>query len=200
MSRLQVSLLEGEAFGSSIDGTFMASLDEPPVGRPVGRVHRHWRTLLGVLYLLGMGMCSVVLCALGATLQELAANCGRSSLAMSSVYVARGAGSILGAMACAATFKRLHGNHVIAGTLAALSSVLLVLPYTTDATALHVLFALLGSMTATIDTGVQIMTRKAHGARAVRHPPHWPSLAYTCTTNQRGITRIDFVRFVCASF
>jgi hypothetical protein len=102
-------------------------------------------------------------------------------------------------MACAATFKRLHGNHVIAGTLAALSSVLLVLPYTIDAAALHVLFALLGSMTATIDTGVQIMTRKAHGERAVRHPPHWPRLAHTNTTNQRGFTRIDFCP-VCLRF
>jgi len=161
MSNLKEALLDGEVSGPPI----IASMGEPAMDH----VHRNWRTSLGVLYLLGMGMCSVVLCALGATLEDLAGNVGLSSLDLSSVYIARGAGSILGAMACATTFQLLHGNHVIAGTLAALSGVLLILPRTTNLTLLHFLFAFLGIMTATIDTGVQIMTRKAHREQAVKH-------------------------------
>jgi len=160
MSTLEATLLEGEAN----DPPFTASLKEPAMDR----VRRNWRTSLGALYLLGMGMCSVVLCALGATLENLAGNVGLSSLDLSSVYIARGAGSLLGAMACATTFRLLHGNHVIAGTLAALSGVLLILPRATNVALLHFLFSLLGIMTATIDTGVQIMTRKAHREQAVK--------------------------------
>jgi len=163
MPNLQETLLEGDDSGFPVNVNSAAS----PDATAMDRVHRNWRTLLGILYLLGMGMCSVVLCALGATLEDLAGNVGLSSLDLSSVYIARGAGSILGAMACATTFKLLHGNHVIAGTLAALSSVLLILPRVSDVGILHFLFSLLGILTATIDTGVQIMTRKAHREQAV---------------------------------
>jgi len=131
-----------------------------------GTVSPRWRVRLGVLYMCGMAMCSVVLCALGATLDTLAAHCGLNALSLSSVYIARGAGAVCGAMASSSIYRVVHGNHALALALAFLAIVLLALPPTTSPVLLHVLFALLGLATSTIDTGVQIMTRKAHGAGA----------------------------------
>lgn len=142
------------------DGGCDESLDEGDEVSP------RWKLRLGVVYMGAMAMCSVVLCALGATLDDLAANCGLDALSLSSVYIARGAGAVCGAMASSPVYRFVHGNHALAATLAFLAVVLLALPPTTSPALLHVLFALLGLATSTIDTGVQIMTRKAHGAGA----------------------------------
>ena len=131
-------------------------------------VSKQWRYRTGVLYMAAMAMCSVVLIALGATLEELAQNCGEDALKLSSVYVARGVGSVGGAMSSSSTFRLVHGDHVLASTLALLCMVLLILPVISSAAALHFFFGCLGLATASIDTGVQIMTRKAHGSGAVR--------------------------------
>ena len=102
----------------------------------------------------------------GATLDKLAARSSHGSsgaIGVSSVYLVRGLGAVFGAACSSALFSRYHGNHVLGGTFAVLSIVLLTLPACTDTGLLHLLFVALGYTTATIDTGVQIMTRKAHG-------------------------------------
>jgi len=39
-----------------------------------------------------MGVCGIVLTAIGSTLTQLASNCGTSALKVSTVFLARGAG------------------------------------------------------------------------------------------------------------
>ncbi|KAG5192668.1 major facilitator superfamily domain-containing protein [Tribonema minus] len=124
------------------------------------------RHMLGAAYMVAMGMCGVVLVALGSTLEELAEHCGRVSTTIGSVFIARGFGAVFGAVASAQLYRAFHGNTVIVWALLALSALLLWLPYVTNVWALHGAFLCLGLCTAVTDTGCQIMTRRAHGCRA----------------------------------
>ena len=124
-----------------------------------------WR--LGVVYMLSMGVCGIVLVALGSTLEALSARCGASATEMGSVFVARGVGAIAGALASGGIYAPSRsGNDAMAAALAALAALLLALPYVLSAAALHLAFVGLGFCTAVTDTGCQIMTRRLHGVDA----------------------------------
>ena len=128
-------------------------------------INRRRRIALAVLYLCVMGMCSITLCALGATLPQLASrasNGKEDALDVASIYIVRGIGAVLGAACSSSIFKACHGNHALSLSLTTLAMVLLLLPACRDMAAFHSLFILMGFATATLDTGVQIMTRKAH--------------------------------------
>ena len=60
--------------------------------QPNGGKTPTWRILLGIAYMTSMGVCGIVLTAIGATLDQLATNCGTTALAVSTVFLARGAG------------------------------------------------------------------------------------------------------------
>ncbi|KAG5189814.1 major facilitator superfamily domain-containing protein [Tribonema minus] len=131
-----------------------------------GIKNRSVRRSLGAAYMLSMGMCGVVLVALGSTLQELAEHCGTVSTDVGSVFIARGVGAVLGAVGSAQLYRKFNGNAVITCALAALCGALLWLPFVTDVALLHVVFLCLGLSTAITDTGCQIMTRRVHGPSA----------------------------------
>jgi hypothetical protein len=113
-----------------------------------------------------MGVCGIVLTAIGSTLTQLAANCGTTALKVSTVFLARGAGAIFGSLISAKLFCWFHGNYVLVTALVWLAIVMLCLPFCDRVWYLHCLFAALGFGTAVTDTGCQIMTRKAHGKNA----------------------------------
>ena len=50
----------------------------------------------GLCYANAMGVCSIVLVALGSTLSALAADCGTTGAAVGTVFIARGIGAITG--------------------------------------------------------------------------------------------------------
>ena len=124
------------------------------------------KLLLGTGYMLAMGVCGIVLVALGSTLESLAANVDKTATEIGTVFITRGFGAIVGAVSSAKLYKWFAGNHVILVGLLSISILLIALPFVTSDLALHMFFMLLGLMTAITDTGCQIMTRKLHGKLA----------------------------------
>ena len=124
------------------------------------------RWIMGTGYMFAMGVCGLVLVALGSTLDDLASNIGMSSTSLGSVFIARGIGAILGAISSAKLYRSFPGNLVMTISLAFITAVLCILPFNKSYELLHVYFLLLGLNTAITDTGCQIMTRKLHGKAA----------------------------------
>ena len=124
------------------------------------------KLLLGTGYMLAMGVCGIVLVALGSTLESLAANVDKTATEIGTVFITRGFGAIVGAVSSAKLYKWFAGNHVILVGLLSISILLIVLPFVASVVTLHIFFMLLGLMTAITDTGCQIMTRKLHGKLA----------------------------------
>ena len=121
----------------------------------------------GLCYANAMGVCGIVLVALGSTLSALAADCGTTETAVGTVFIARGIGAITGALGSARLYAPpRRGNAVMVVVLLLLSIVLLYMPFVRDVWVLHATWFLLGACTATLDTGCQIMTRKVHGVHA----------------------------------
>ena len=119
-----------------------------------------------VAYVSAMGVCGLVLVAIGSTLEFLAAGVSRKSTDIGSVFLARGTGSIIGAISCAKLYRWFLGNSVMTVSLFFLAVVLILLPYCKSTITLHFYFFTLGMGTAITDTGVQLMTRKLHGREA----------------------------------
>lgn len=124
------------------------------------------RYIMGVGYMLAMGVCGTVLVALGSTLDDLAENCGYTATQVGTVFIARGLGAVFGAICSAKLYAWFQGNHVMSIALTIITILLAVLPLNTSYYGLHVFFFFLGLGTAITDTGCQIMTRKLHGKAA----------------------------------
>ena len=120
-----------------------------------------WITIAA--YMLSMGVCGIVLVAIGSTLEDLAHQINRSTTSIGSVFIARGAGSVLGAILCSKLYRWFLGNFVMFSSLLGIMFLLVAMPFTTTIAELHVIFFLLGLGTAITDTGCQLMTRKLHG-------------------------------------
>lgn len=116
---------------------------------------------------MAMGVCGVVLTAIGSTLDEIATNCGTTSTAVGTVFIARGAGAVAGALVSAKLYAPpTKGNTVMMSTMFVLTGLLMYIPFLTSVVALHIVFCGLGFCTAVTDTGCQIMTRKVQGVQA----------------------------------
>mmetsp|Transcript_31029 Transcript_31029/g.82271 ORF Transcript_31029/g.82271 Transcript_31029/m.82271 type:complete len:461 (+) Transcript_31029:99-1481(+) len=125
------------------------------------------RGFLGTAYMMAMGVCGVVLTAIGSTLDQIAVNCGTTSTAIGTVFLARGAGAIIGAVLSAKIYAPpTKGNMVMMYTMVALTVLLMYIPFIDNVAVLHFVFAGLGFCTAVTDTGCQIMTRKTQGVQA----------------------------------
>ena len=122
--------------------------------------------LASIGYMLSMGVCGIVLVALGSTLGSLAANVGLDATEVGTVFITRGVGAILGAIFSAKLYQWFPGNYVMFVGLISISLLLICLPYNRSDVLLHILFLFLGVCTAVTDTGCQIMTRKLHGKTA----------------------------------
>mmetsp|Transcript_23037 Transcript_23037/g.28711 ORF Transcript_23037/g.28711 Transcript_23037/m.28711 type:complete len:365 (-) Transcript_23037:572-1666(-) len=131
--------------------------------REVANLRLWW----GTNYASAMGVCGIVLVALGSSLSSLAADCGTTSTRVGTVFIARGIGAIIGAMSSARLYSpQRPGNLVMVFILVILAGILLYMPFVTDIWVLHLTWFFLGMCTATLDTGCQIMSRKVHGVHA----------------------------------
>jgi predicted MFS family arabinose efflux permease len=124
------------------------------------------KIIMGIGYMLAMGVCGTVLVALGSTLEDLAENVGKTSTEVGTVFITRGSGAILGAIFSAKLYKWFPGNTVMFIGLSSISCLLIAMPFVKSNIILHAFFLLLGLGTAVTDTGCQIMTRKLHGKMA----------------------------------
>ena len=117
--------------------------------------------------MMAMGVCGVVLTAIGSILDTVAKHCGTESTKVGTVFIARGVGAIAGAVLSAKLYSPPRkGNNVLCVTIILLIGLMMYLPFVTNIVVLHVVFTGLGFSTAVTDTGCQIMTRKTHGNRA----------------------------------
>ena len=106
---------------------------------------------------MAMGICGVVLTAIGSTLDAIAKDCGTTSTEIGTVFVARGAGAVLGAISSARLYAPPNkGNKVMSTTLFMLILLMMYIPFITNVIILHVVFAGLGFCTAVTDTGCQV--------------------------------------------
>ncbi|KAH8056979.1 hypothetical protein JL722_7204 [Aureococcus anophagefferens] len=173
---------DGIAYASRLGGSHMADVED---GAPLldkqrsiaaesAKLEAHYhetqeianlRLWWGLCYANAMGVCGIVLVALGSTLSSLAEDCGTTATAVGTVFIARGVGAIT-ALSSALYAPPRRGNHIMVVVLLALSAVLLYMPFVHDVWVLHVTWFLMGLCTATLDTGCQIMTRKVHGVHA----------------------------------
>ena len=148
------------------------SLRDPRAFSKAGRTYSKQdvdkiRSYLGTSYMMAMGVCGVVLTAIGSTLDKIAVNCGTTSTAIGSVFVARGIGAVLGAVSSATLYSPPRkGNNIMLVTMMLLTAMLIYLPFVDNIWILHIVFTLLGFCTAVTDTGCQIMSRKVHGTKA----------------------------------
>jgi predicted MFS family arabinose efflux permease len=124
------------------------------------------RYCMGFNYMCAMGVCGVVLVALGVVLTTLAANLGMESTDLGSVFLARGVGAITGSIISAKLYAWFKGNMVMAAALGLIATMLIILPFNRNYYMLHVYFCLLGLGTSITDTGCQIQTRRIHGKAA----------------------------------
>lgn len=123
---------------------------------------RYRRWMFGLCYLLAMGVCGIVLVALGSTLSDLAGQCDTTATAVGVVFITRGCGAIAGAIASYKLYETFDGNYVISTAILVLSGILIMMPFIFRVWQLHIAFGCLGFCTAVTDTGCQIMTRLMH--------------------------------------
>ncbi len=124
------------------------------------------RFYMSLSYMAAMGVCGMVLVAIGQTLSALAENMDMIATSLGSVFLGRGAGAILGAVMSAKLYVWFRGNFVMAFGLAMVSMIFLLMPFNKSYIMLHLYFFFLGLATSVTDTGCQIMTRKLHGKKA----------------------------------
>lgn len=119
-------------------------IDKPPVVKVESDDARNARFVMGTGYMLAMGVCGVVLVAIGSTLDDLAAKCGYSSTEVGTVFIARGMGAVVGAISSAKLYMWVQGNHVMAVSLGIITILICALPFNTNYIGLHFYFLLLG--------------------------------------------------------
>jgi predicted MFS family arabinose efflux permease len=121
---------------------------------------------LSLSYMFAMGVCGIVLVAIGSTLEDLSELVGQKATDLGGLFIDRGMGQILGAILSSKLYRWFDGNHVLVFVLLVTSVMLIRMPFCSDLLELRAEFFSLGLCTATIDTGCQIMTRKLHGRKA----------------------------------
>ena len=95
------------------------------------------RKILGIGYMMAMGVCGIVLVAIGSNLSSLARNCGTTATHLGTVFIARGVGAVAGAIASAIIYKHLAGNLIMSVALFFLAGLVMILPVISDVFTLH---------------------------------------------------------------
>jgi predicted MFS family arabinose efflux permease len=111
-------------------------------------------------------ICGVVTVAIGATLEDLAADVGYSSTDIGTVYVARGIGSILGSFVCFYIFEAQSPIRTLATAEAVTCLTIFALPFITSLYTLHVAYFIIGALNSVMQTGAMHVLRNLHGDRA----------------------------------
>ena len=122
-------------------------MSESVSGHPSGRLSK---TLAYYGAFIGLGL---ALASLGPTLPGLARLTGASLSALSTIFVARSAGYLTGALFGGRLFDRYPGNPLIAGTLIIIAVCLVLVPLSPSVAILTAILYLLGSGEGALDAG-----------------------------------------------
>ncbi len=125
------------------ESTPLTTTDKEPALSPQGfNDDELWTVSIG--YLLAMGVCGLVLVALGATLDDLSSNVGVKSTNLGTVFIARGCGAVFGAIVSSFLYAQFKGNSVLIFTLSGVVVLMLLLPICHSSVLLHIEFLFLG--------------------------------------------------------
>jgi MFS transporter, FHS family, Na+ dependent glucose transporter 1 len=116
----------------------------------VNRTDRLWRVCAYYSAFIGLGL---VLSSVGPTLPALADLTGVSLGALSSVFLARSTGYLIGAMLGGRLYDRFPGHPLMAGMLALMAIAMALAPLSPTLTVLIGVFVCLGAAEGTLDVG-----------------------------------------------
>lgn len=103
---------------------------------------------------------------LGASIENIADNVGRQSTDVASIYVARGAGSIVGSFASAPMFDSLNAIQSIFYAYVVTAGVMVWIAYIDSLVSLHIAYFMIGGLTSLISAGSILLLRKIHKEHA----------------------------------
>ncbi|KAK3270856.1 hypothetical protein CYMTET_20764 [Cymbomonas tetramitiformis] len=121
---------------------------------------------MGVAYALCMGVCGNVLVGIGSLLEDLADNVGTSATSLGSAFLVRGLGQLMATPVAATLYRGSSANQWLCVFLFGIMSLWISLSYIETAGVLYLWFFATGICTASLDTGTQMLTRRAFGLDA----------------------------------
>ena len=121
---------------------------------------------VGVCYAGCMFVCGNVLIGIGDALVEMAHANGIQMSDTGNLFLARGVGQILATLFCADLYAGFHGNGILMVCCVGVGAMWLVVSMISNELVLLLWFFATGLMTATLDIGTQILTRREYGAEA----------------------------------
>lgn len=113
-----------------------------------------------------MFVCGNVLIGIGDALVEIATKNGIDMEDTGGLFLARGAGQILATLLCADLYSSFWGNGILMACTLAVAGLWALGALIVHAPTLYLWFFMTGLMTATLDIGTQILTRRAYGTEA----------------------------------
>ena len=166
MASKSMSLLENESAQTSADiqQPRSQSGDGVLAGKPA-----RWENApipVGVCYAGCMFVCGNVLIGIGDALVEIATKNGIDMADTGWLFLARGAGQILATLICADLYASYWGNGILMVCTLLVAALWIAGALIAHAGLLYLWFFLTGLMTATLDIGTQILTRRAYGSEA----------------------------------
>lgn len=151
----------GNQYLGSWDGSSWRVQDGPKPPR--------WATSgipVGVCYAGSMFVCGNVLIGIGDALVKIASNVDMHFEDTGGLFLARGCGQILATLLCADLYSAYHGNGILAVCTAAVAAMWFIGPYIRSEIVLYLWFFGTGLLTATLDIGTQILTRRTYKEKA----------------------------------
>lgn len=127
-------------------------------------IFNYWFVSLGIVYTIIV--CGLATVAIGALIQDLAANVGRTSTDIGTVYVARGVGGIIGSFMSFPLFEHYNAVRSLMILHVVTFIAMMWLPVITDVVSLHIAYFVVGLVTAVIQAGSMVLLRKYHKEKA----------------------------------
>ena len=165
MASKSESLLAGDSLGGDGGGAAPVSTKRGvPAGKPA--IWADSPIPVGVCYAGCMFVCGNVLIGIGDALVEIATKNGIPMEDTGGLFLARGAGQILATLFCADLYSAYWGNGILMTCTLAVAVLWVLGALIEQAPVLYFWFFMTGLMTATLDIGTQILTRRAYGTEA----------------------------------
>jgi hypothetical protein len=123
---------------------------------------------VGVAYAMCMGVAGNVLIGIGDVLTDLAGDVHSVSVSdkLQCLFLVRGVGQLVATPLAAEVFAGTNGHSILLACLLAVVALWACSTWISELALLYLWFLVTGVVTATLDTGTQILTRRAYGAQA----------------------------------
>ena len=127
---------------------------------------RQWKRINSVIFMLVLGAVGAFILAINEFIDQIAEQCGSSSIESGSLFLANFLGSITGSFGSAEVYKQRDGNFILAMALFTISGISIAYAYNTSIIFLNVLYFIQGIFISLADTGCQFLISKIQGANS----------------------------------